>query len=149
MKKVKLKVNIEIAVIISLAVLVFSISSRYDMLEDFYEFTRHHEEWELDEIIPLFIYLVFALLFFSIRRWIELRKAMNEIKQLQGIIPICSVCKNIRDDEGYWHKLEAYFASHSDSKFSHSICPDCMKDIYGEYFDEDELKKINKKAGNK
>ena len=49
-----------------------------------------------------------------------------EIKTLRGIIPICSYCKNIRDDEGAWDKLEKYITERSDAKFSHGVCPNCM-----------------------
>ncbi|MBT4522549.1 MAG: hypothetical protein HOC23_21340 [Halieaceae bacterium] len=56
----------------------------------------------------------------------ELELALNEIKALKGILPICSYCKNIRDDEGSWEQMEAYISSHSDTQFSHGICPDCL-----------------------
>lgn len=60
----------------------------------------------------------------------ELKKAANEIKSLKGIIPICSHCKKIRDDTGYWNILEAYIQEHSDAELSHSICPDCAEKYY-------------------
>jgi len=56
----------------------------------------------------------------------ELRGALAEIKQLQAILPICSYCKNIRDDKDYWQTVEDYLSSRTDTKFSHSICPDCF-----------------------
>jgi hypothetical protein len=56
----------------------------------------------------------------------ELRKALEEVKTLRGIIPICTYCKKIRDDEGMWNKLEAYIHEHSEAKFSHGICPECF-----------------------
>lgn len=55
----------------------------------------------------------------------ELKKALEEVKTLRGIIPICSYCKQIRDDQGMWKKLEAYIHEHSEAHFSHGICPDC------------------------
>jgi len=55
----------------------------------------------------------------------ELKKALEEVKTLTGIIPICSYCHSIRDDEGKWNSLEAYLSSHSDARFSHSICSKC------------------------
>jgi hypothetical protein len=58
----------------------------------------------------------------------ELNTAIAEIKTLQGILPVCSYCKNIRDDQGSWSRIEAYISKHSDAQFSHGICPDCMKD---------------------
>jgi PAS domain S-box-containing protein len=57
----------------------------------------------------------------------NLRKALNKIKVLSGLIPICSVCKKIRDDKGYWHKVEEYVREHSDAEFTHGYCPECAK----------------------
>ncbi len=60
---------------------------------------------------------------------IELKKALDRIKVLSGLIPICAMCKNIRDDKGYWHQLEAYIRDHSDAQFTHSYCPECAARI--------------------
>ncbi|MFH1845162.1 MAG: PAS domain S-box protein [bacterium] len=60
----------------------------------------------------------------------DLQQAMSEVKTLRGFIPICSSCKKIRDDKGYWNQIEAYLLDHSEAKFSHGICPDCMKELY-------------------
>lgn len=57
----------------------------------------------------------------------ELQESINEIKKLKGIIPICSYCHNIRDDDGAWDRLESYLSKHSDAFFSHGICPKCTK----------------------
>lgn len=65
----------------------------------------------------------------------DLIDAHKEITTLQGIIPICSICKKIRNDEGDWDQLERYIQSHSEAEFSHSICPDCMKRDYPELSD--------------
>jgi phosphoserine phosphatase RsbU/P len=62
----------------------------------------------------------------------QLRQALDHIKTLQGILPICSFCKKIRDDQGYWNQVEAYISLHSDALFSHSICPECMNEHYPE-----------------
>lgn len=61
----------------------------------------------------------------------KLNEALKEVKTLGGLIPICSSCKKIRDDKGYWNQLENYFEQHSTALFSHSLCPGCMDDIYG------------------
>lgn len=68
----------------------------------------------------------------------ELQKAFSEIKILQGILPICSDCKKIRDDQGYWQQVELYVTKHSEATFSYGICPECEK-IY--YKDLDSLLK--------
>lgn len=60
----------------------------------------------------------------------ELRKANEHIKTLQGILPICSFCKKIRDDQGYWNQVEEYISIHSDAEFTHSFCPECVKKHY-------------------
>jgi uncharacterized PurR-regulated membrane protein YhhQ (DUF165 family) len=69
----------------------------------------------------------------------ELQKALSEVKTLRGFIPICASCKNIRDDKGYWKKIEEYIQSHSDAEFSHSICPDCAKKLYPDFKDYKSL----------
>ena len=60
----------------------------------------------------------------------KLVKAMEEIKVLSGLLPICASCKKIRDDKGYWNQIEAYIQEHSEAKFSHSICDECAKELY-------------------
>ncbi|MDB6035380.1 MAG: domain S-box [Verrucomicrobiales bacterium] len=70
----------------------------------------------------------------------ELSAALHQVKELQGIVPICMYCKNIRDDENYWHKVEAYITDHSKAKFSHCVCPECM-----EKFKRDLLPQLNVK----
>lgn len=60
----------------------------------------------------------------------ELKKALSEVKTLQGFLPICCICKNIRDDQGYWNQIESYIRDRSEAEFSHSICPECAKKFY-------------------
>ncbi|MCD4655837.1 hypothetical protein K8T06_18100 [bacterium] len=67
----------------------------------------------------------------------ELEIIIANNKLLHGMLPICASCKKIRDDDGYWRQVETYISKRTDTKFSHSICPDCMKKIYPE-FTEDE-----------
>jgi transcriptional regulator with PAS, ATPase and Fis domain len=61
----------------------------------------------------------------------SLQIALDEIKTLKGVIPICSNCKKIRDDTGYWNQLESYIQKYSDAAFSHGICPECVEELYG------------------
>ncbi len=61
----------------------------------------------------------------------ELQTALSEVKTLKGLIPICSACKKIRDDQGYWNTLEAYLQKYSEASFSHGLCTECMKKLYG------------------
>jgi len=60
----------------------------------------------------------------------NLEKAVKEVKNLSGLLPICSSCKKVRDDKGYWNQIESYIESHSEADFSHSICPECAKKLY-------------------
>ncbi len=55
----------------------------------------------------------------------EVEDALSRVKQLQGLLPICSYCKKIRDDQNYWHQVESYVSNHTDARFSHGICPEC------------------------
>ena len=63
----------------------------------------------------------------------KLQHALDTIKVLRGIIPICASCKKIRDDKGFWNHLETYIKNHSEAVFSHGICPECSKKLYGSY----------------
>ena len=60
-------------------------------------------------------------------RFHELEDALMRVKQLQGLLPICSYCKKIRNDRNYWEQVDAYVASHSEAQFSHGVCPDCYE----------------------
>ncbi|MEW6211006.1 MAG: response regulator [Acidobacteriota bacterium] len=59
----------------------------------------------------------------------ELEDVIAHLRRLQGLLPICSYCKKIRDDGDYWHQVEDYISAHSEAVFSHSICPQCHKEI--------------------
>ena len=69
---------------------------------------------------------------------LELQDAFDQVKTLSGLLPICSSCKKIRDDEGYWNELEVYIQEHSEAVFSHGLCPGCAKKLYPEIFGDDE-----------
>ena len=60
----------------------------------------------------------------------DLQEALDKVKKLSGLLPICASCKKIRDDNGYWKQIESYIRDHSDADFSHSICPECAKKLY-------------------
>ena len=74
-------------------------------------------------------------------RTAELEKALTEIKTLEGIIPICANCKKIRDDKGYWERVEVYIHKHSEAQFSHGICPECFKKLYPEFWEDEDSEK--------
>jgi DNA-binding response OmpR family regulator len=66
----------------------------------------------------------------------KLRKALSEVKTLKGLLPICAKCKKVRDDDGYWQSVEKYIATRTEASFTHSICPDCLQDLYPEYYEK-------------
>jgi DNA-binding response OmpR family regulator len=59
-------------------------------------------------------------------------KLQLQVKHLAGMLPICSRCKKVRDDQNYWHQVESYVAKHTDATFTHSYCPDCFKNLLSE-----------------
>jgi len=69
---------------------------------------------------------------------LELQDALANVQTLRGLLPICASCKKIRDDTGYWNRIESYIETRSEAEFSHSICPDCVKTLYPEYADDEE-----------
>lgn len=66
----------------------------------------------------------------------ELRNALSQVKTLSGLLPICSGCKQIRDDDGYWRQVESYLADHADVTFTHGICPTCVRKQYPDLADQ-------------
>lgn len=66
----------------------------------------------------------------------ELQNVLAQVKLLSGLLPICSSCKKIRDDQGYWQQVEVYISSHSEADFSHGLCPDCMQKLYPDTYEE-------------
>jgi two-component system, chemotaxis family, CheB/CheR fusion protein len=66
-----------------------------------------------------------------------LKKALEDIRTLRGIVPICSRCKKIRDDQGFWEQVDVFFRDHTEVEFSHGICPECMRDLYPGYESDD------------
>jgi PleD family two-component response regulator len=63
-----------------------------------------------------------------------LREALTEVKTLSGLLPICSSCKKVRDDKGYWNQIENYISQHTDVEFSHGLCVECAKNLYPDYY---------------
>jgi len=73
-------------------------------------------------------------------------EAEQKVRLLSGLLPICSHCKKIRDDQGYWNQMEVYIRDHSEAEFSHSLCPDCIKKLYPEEAKAWEQEKTKKAA---
>ena len=152
MKKPTDIIRFELGVYLLLAIVVFLLAARYDIFEQVNKFVLQHDDYELDEVFVTLLFLLFCFFNFSIRRWKEsckartrlekanheLRRAMDEIKQLKGIIPICSKCKKVRNDQGYWQQVEQYVSAHSEAMFSHGLCPQCLEEAMAELEAEDK-----------
>ncbi|MCP4152022.1 MAG: response regulator [bacterium] len=76
----------------------------------------------------------------------QLEKALADVKTLSGLLPICSSCKNIRDDKGYWNRIEVYIEDRSDALFSHGLCEPCVEKLYGNEDWYKKKRKANKKT---
>jgi hypothetical protein len=87
--------------------------------------------------LPLCIVIIAAQIRIVIRQHLrdkeEIVRAMDEIRTLRGMLPICSKCKKIRDRSGYWSRIEEYIVTHSATEFSHGFCPECLAELYSEY----------------
>ncbi len=91
--------------------------------------------WDFrDLMVNVFAIGVFGVIGMVVHYFIY--RTVEEINTLKGILPICANCKNIRDDEGYWHMVESYIRSHADVSFTHGICPDCAKELYPDLVDD-------------
>jgi len=67
---------------------------------------------------------------------LELYKSLEKVKLLSGLLPICASCKKIRGDQGYWQQVEEYISDHSEAIFSHGLCPECLKNLYPDFYQE-------------
>jgi PAS domain S-box-containing protein len=72
----------------------------------------------------------------------RLQDALTKIKVLRGLIPICASCKSIRDDKGYWHKVEEYIRDHSEAQLTHGVCPACARKLYPEFYKADKTIRV-------
>ncbi len=138
------KASIELFIIALILIASFFLFSNFDMLEKIVEFSARYENYEIDEALSTLIILAICLSVFTFRRWREainslniiklkneeINKAKAELKKLEGIIPICMHCKEIRDDSGAWHQLEKYISENSEAVFSHGICEKCSEKHY-------------------
>jgi hypothetical protein len=70
----------------------------------------------------------------------DLRRALTEIETLRGLLPICACCKKIRDDNGYWNHIEVYISKHTLADFTHTMCPECLKQSYPEFYQRMETR---------
>jgi len=140
------KLYLELIIISIILLFSFLIFSKYDVLEKIVGLSSKYEKYEIDEIISTLIVFAICMAWFSFRRWretlttitilekknIEVVSSLEAIKILEGVIPICMHCKEIRDEDGAWNQLEKYISEHSEAKFSHGICGKCKEKHYPE-----------------
>jgi len=83
-----------------------------------------------DALVRFFVLLLLAALTSQLGK--QARRLRQRVRMLEGILPICAQCKSIRDENNDWVQLEGYITAHSSAQFSHSLCPQCFKDYYGQ-----------------
>ncbi len=121
----------DLVLLVSLCILLFAFAITFHVFERFAAFHQEHGVGPIDDLIIAFAFLTIAFAIFSLRRWRDLQKALDNIVTLQGLLPICASCNKIRDDAGYWNQLEFYIETHSQAELFHTICPGCLKKLYG------------------
>lgn len=77
----------------------------------------------------------------------ELQQTLDKVNVLRGLLPICSSCKKIRDDQGYWKQVEQFVSERSEARFTHGICPECLTQLYGKLIDEKHPPEGTKASG--
>ena len=148
LKRLKIKQTLikEILILFLAGIPFIVISMELDLLEKIYDFSRQHEQMEIDEFFILLIFLSIIITYYYIRKIFllsslnkdievkntQLEKALDEVKQLRGILTICSVCKKVKIKDSYWQTIEEYISDNSEVQFSHGICRDCAKKMYPE-----------------
>jgi len=85
------------------------------------------------------ILLIIGFSFLAQKMLNRYRDTLAQVKTLKGLLPICAHCKKILDAQGYWQQLEAYIYEHSEARFSHGICPECLKELYPEFYKNRKL----------
>lgn len=137
---------IEVSVTLTILFISYILAGRYDVFEWLAQVTRKYEHYELDEIITCGLVLMFCLLVLVVRHYLaeskayrlikvqneQIKKVQAELKVLRGIVPICSYCKSIRDENGQWQRMEVYVELHSQAEFSHGICDRCFAEHFPE-----------------
>ena len=141
----------DLGVIVVVAIAVFLVSARFDLFNKIVDWLYHHDTWQFDELFTVGMYLVFANAVFAWRRYRELAEqtrqrekaeaekarltprlesALADVSRLKKLLPMCSSCKRIRDDKGYWDQVEAYVENHFATRLDAGLCPDCAARIY-------------------
>ncbi len=144
----------ELLVIVVFSLVVFIIAVKNDVMEMLLDFARRHENLQIDEVFSIAIITLMGAVAFGHRRWRDvkilsekliernrkLEEIMDQVQVLEGILPICSNCKRIRDRDE-WQQMETYVSNHSHALFTHSLCPECARKLFPSLYGEGAVKK--------
>ena len=121
---------------------LFLFASAFVLLTDMAYFSP---ETQVRFLVTFFVCTVLAYTIESLRERFDnesralieqLEQALSEVKTLEGLLPICASCKKVRDDKGYWNQIEAYLQDRADARFTHSVCPECVQELYPEFVEK-------------
>jgi hypothetical protein len=141
----------DLVIIALLALILFAVSAAFDLFNRIIEWVYTHDTWQLDELFTVALYLVAAGIVFGWRRHRELiaqidcreraeferarlipelENALADVSRLKTLLPICSSCRRVRDDSGYWSEVEEYVEIHFSTRFDDGLCPECARKLY-------------------
>jgi hypothetical protein len=130
------------------AAVIFALSARFDVFNKVVDWMYKHDTWQLDELFTVAVYLVLAIGIYAVRRNRELKEqirlreraeqmteklipelesARADIRRLRVLVPICSSCKRVRGESGYWEEVETYVEVNLRTRLDHGLCPDCAR----------------------
>ena len=129
----------DLIVLVVVSLVSFATLARLNAFETFAAWSRSHETMQLDELLTLAVIVAVGLAVFAWRRWHELAReermraaAERSAERLEGLLPICSGCKRIREQDGEWTAVEEYFSARISADFTHGLCPECRVRLYPE-----------------
>jgi type VI protein secretion system component VasK len=141
----------DLVIIALLALILFAVSAAFDLFNRIIEWVYTHDTWQLDELFTVAVYLVGAGVVYGWRRYRELiaqiarreraeaeqarlipelENALADVSRLKNLLPLCSSCRRVRDDRGYWSEVEEYVEIHFSTRFDDGLCPECARKLY-------------------
>jgi uncharacterized membrane protein SirB2 len=141
----------DMTVILIVGVLVFALSATFDVFNRVIAWVYRHDTWQIDELFTVSLYLVLAFAIYAWRRHRELviqtrrrehaeserarlipelESALDDVSALKKLLPLCSYCRKVRDDRGYWSRVEEYVEIHFQARFDDGLCPECARKLY-------------------
>ena len=142
----------DLAVVVVLAVVVFLLSAAFDIFNKVILWMYRHDTWQLDELFTVSLFLAVALSLYAWRRHRELisqirrrekaeaekaellpklQSALAEVHSLKKLVPMCTSCRKVRNEDGTWDHLELYIETHLVARIDEGVCPDCARRLYG------------------